>query len=126
MYHRLVAIGTSLVALACVLLMACGGKVVAPAARETTPPTPIAGGTKPAPAATSTTIGLALTVTPADAEVLIDGVPYGKASGLDSTVELSPGLYTLTVEKAGYVSYRVEFSVGDKTEAFVVQLDPVK
>jgi PEGA domain len=73
-----------------------------------------------------TKIGVALTVTPPDAEVLIDGVSYGKASELGAVIELKPGLYTLQVAREGYRSYRVEFSVGEKTESFVVRLEQVK
>ena len=78
------------------------------------------------PASTSTKIGVALAVTPPDADVLIDGVSYGTASGLGAVVELKPGLYTLMVTREGYASYRAEFSVEDKTETFVVRLEPLK
>jgi hypothetical protein len=80
------------------------------------------GASEPAP----TKIGVALAVTPSDAEVSIDGVSYGKVSELGSVVELKPGLYTLTVSRDGYASYRAEFSVEDKTETFVVRLEPLK
>ena len=107
-------------ALVSALALACGPPA-APVTKPPPPPPQLDAGT---PIDATTTIGLALTVTPPDAEVLIDGVSYGKASDLDPVVELKPGLYTLLVSRAGYTSYRVEFSIGEKTESFDVKLEP--
>lgn len=85
---------------------------------------------EPAPAdamldaeAPTVTIGLALTVTPADAEVTVDDRPYGPASALVTPIALEPGLHTLIVSLAGYRPYRAEFSITDKIETFSIKLD---
>jgi hypothetical protein len=105
-------------------LAACGHPASPPAhAPAPVPDQPALAQPADAP---STKVGVALSVTPADAEVFIDGVSYGKASSWADVIELKPGLYTLLVSRTGYVSYRVEFSVGDKIESFAVQLEPTK
>jgi hypothetical protein len=108
-------------AFACVLA-SCGHPAPAPIHAPPPPPAPDA----PAPDSAGQRAGLSLTITPPDAEVLIDGVSYGTAEKLAPVVELKPGLYTLMVSHAGYAPYRVEFSVADKIESFVVHLEPVK
>jgi PEGA domain-containing protein len=107
------------------LLLACG--------HTTTPaPTPIPDTKATPPPATpdaavaTAKIGVALTVTPPDADVTIGDVSYGKASELAPVVELKPGLYTLVVQRAGFSPYRAEFTVADKVESFVVRLDATK
>jgi hypothetical protein len=71
-------------------------------------------------------VGVALDVTPSDANVTIDGVLMGKVSELDRTVALAPGLHTIVIAQRGFKSYRVEFSVTDKVEKFVVKLEAAK
>lgn len=72
------------------------------------------------------TVGLALDVTPPDAEVMVDDRAYGKASELASPIALEPGLHALVVSRAGYKPYRAEFSVTDKIETFTVKLDAAR
>jgi hypothetical protein len=86
------------------------------------PPPPAA----PVDAPAAAKVGVALDVTPVDAEVLIDGISHGPAASLPHVLELKPGLYTLVIQLKGYTSYRVEFSVADKVESFAVHLDPAK
>jgi hypothetical protein len=105
------------VAIACAVL-ACGHPAPTP---QPAPPSRTQASPDAPPAPTK--VGVGLSVTPPDAEVLIDGVSYGKASRLDAVVELKPGLHTLMVTHEGYASYRAEFSVEDKTETFVVRLE---
>ena len=103
------------------LVAACGHSSPPPKA---VPPPPAPVDAAAAPVAAK--VGVALDVTPADAEVLINGVSHGEAGKLAPVIELKPGLYTLVIEHAGYTSYRVEFSVADKVESFSVHLEPAK
>jgi hypothetical protein len=104
--------------LAC--LLGCGH---APAPSPAKHDLPVEVVAPPPPDAGAVKIGVALAVTPPDAEVWIDGVSRGKASDLGPVIELKPGLYTLVVARAGFSSFRVEFTVGDKTESFAIHLD---
>jgi glucose/arabinose dehydrogenase len=107
-----------------VALLACGG---APA-RPPPPATP-----EHAAVATDAALpdapqlpavpGVALKVTPADAEVAIDGVARGVASALPLVVALEPGVHQLVITRDGYAPYRVEFLVADKPETFAVRLE---
>ena len=116
-------------AIAASLLLSCGGQ---PTTRPVSPsPVDPAPAISPQPSPASDRphngkLGVSLTVSPADAEVVIDGVSRGKASDLEPVVELTPGLHTLVIAHAGYAPYRVEFSVSDKAESFVVRLTPIK
>ena len=115
--------------MAVALLVSCGGQPTTPPV--TPPPVDPAPAISPQPSPTpdlhhTAKVGMSITVSPADAEVIIDGVSRGKASELEPVVELTPGLHTLVIAHAGYAPYRVEFSVSDKTESFVVRLPPIK
>lgn len=103
------------------LLAACSHP--SPPPRSTSEPGPHADAHAEPPSAK---VGVALDVTPADANVIIDGESHGEAGKLPKVLELKPGLYTLVIERAGYNSYRVEFSVADKVESFSVHLEPAK
>jgi hypothetical protein len=115
-------------ALALIVVAACGGKT--PAARPTEKPTTDAtgessGSSAPAPTPEAK-IGVALQVAPAEANVTIDDLLVGTASQLDPVFALAPGLHTLVITHPGYKTYRMEFSVTDKTESFTIHLDPKK
>ena len=101
-------------ALALVLVVACGDHKTHPA----TPTSPVAHDAAPSP-----TIGIALEVSPLDANVMIDDVDRGRASKLARAIALEPGLHTLIVTLAGYKPYRAEFTVSDKLESFTVRLE---
>ena len=111
-----------------ILVSACGGKT--PPSRPTEAPTADApsegsgSGSAPAPAAEK--VGVALQVEPAEANVTIDDLVVGTASQLDPVFALAPGLHTLVITHPGYKTYRMEFSVTDKTESFTIHLDPKK
>lgn len=110
-----------------VVAVACGGKGGGPATSTTTDGTTQNGtGSQAGSGAAAgelTGVGVALDVTPSDATVTIDEVMMGKVSELDPVIALAPGLHTLVVAQRGFKSYRVEFSVTDKVEKFVVKLD---
>lgn len=112
-----------------VVALGCGGgKGGGPATSSTTSDgTPTATGSSSngsAAAEELTGVGVALEVVPDTATVTIDDVMMGKVVELDPVVALAPGLHTLVIAQAGFKSYRVEFSVTDKVEKFVVKLDP--
>ena len=113
-------------ALAFVVLAACGSKT--PPSHATDKPVTdtsnVGSGSGSAEPATPEKIGVALQVEPADANVEIDDLVVGKASQLDPVFALAPGLHTLVIKLAGYKTYRMEFSVTDKTESFTIHLDP--
>jgi hypothetical protein len=67
--------------------------------------------------------GVQVTVTPADAEVVIDGTSFGVASM--RVIPLDPGLHQLVVRLAGYKPFRVELTVANKTEHLTVRLEPI-
>jgi hypothetical protein len=114
--------------LAYVLVAACGSK--SPPSRPTDSvdkPPPATGSADGAgSAATPEKIGVALQVDPDEAEVMIDELVVGKASQLDPVFALAPGLHTLVIKHPGYKTYRMEFSVTDKTETFTIHLEPKK
>ena len=113
--------------LACLLVAACGSKSAPKGPTEPVekPPqeTGSAGGAGSANTAAPEKIGVALQVDPAEAEVMIDDLVVGKASQLDPVFALAPGLHTLVITHAGYKTYRMEFSVTDKTETFTIHLE---
>jgi hypothetical protein len=116
-------------ALALIVMTACGSKT--PPTRPTeTPPidaTTEGSGSGSAAAATpEAKVGVALQVEPAEANVTIDDLVVGTASQLDPVFALAPGLHTLVITHPGYKTYRMEFSVTDKTESFTIHLDPKK
>lgn len=111
-----------------VLVLACGGKGGGPAtSAATSDGTPTGAPSKGSGSAEELTgVGVALDVVPATATVTIDDVVMGKVAELDPVVALAPGLHTLVIAQAGFKSYRVEFSVTDKVEKFVVKLDAAR
>ena len=69
---------------------------------------------------------LLLDVAPGDAEVDIDGTTRGAASTLQETVMLDPGAHQIIIRKPGFVTWRGEVEITDKTEKISVQLVPEK
>lgn len=114
-----------------VLAVACGGKGGGPSTPTTSTtddatPTGTGSQTGSSSAGELTGVGVALDVTPPDATVTIDDVMMGKVFELDPVIALAPGLHTLVIARATFKTYRVEFSVTDKVEKFVVRLDAAK
>lgn len=110
------------------LIAACGNKTAATHPTDLTgdkpPDTSKTGSGSAAPEATpEQKIGVALQVEPAEANVTIDDLVVGRARDLDPVFALAPGLHTLVITHPGYKTYRMEFSVTDKTETFSIHLD---
>lgn len=84
---------------------------------------PNKSGTKPQGSAVVTG-KLALDVTPADAEVEVDGAPRGKASDLKA-LELVPGPHQIVIKKPGFEIWRGEVAI-ETTETIQVRLVPKK
>jgi hypothetical protein len=108
------------------LIAACGSKTPAthptePTGDKTAPDN--AGSGSAASATPETKVGVALQVEPAEANVTIDDLVVGRAMDLDAVFALAPGLHTLVITHPGYKTYRMEFSVTDKTETFSIHLD---
>jgi hypothetical protein len=92
-----------------------------PPAAPATPPPAAAPPTAASPAAGT---GLAVTVEPIDAEILIDGRPYGKVSELPpgGFVPLQPGLYQVSLRRAGFATWRAEVALRSGVEPIRVVL----
>ncbi|HET8538613.1 MAG TPA: PEGA domain-containing protein [Anaeromyxobacter sp.] len=112
---------------AAIALVACaGGKAGPPPSASAAPaaaavvetPAPVAA-TPAAPPAT----GLELRVEPPSAEVLVDGEARGVVSDLASGVlGLAPGIYQVSLQAAGYVTWRAEVAVRSGRERIEVRL----
>jgi len=103
-----------------VVLVACRGEP-APRAPEARPVTSSHGPDRPVDARVIT--GVALDVSPADAEIEIDGDSVGVASSLPAVVVLEPGAHQLVVRHPGYEPYRAEFIISEGTERFIISLE---
>jgi hypothetical protein len=68
--------------------------------------------------------GIRFSVDPPDAQVFVDGRSMGQASALAGagTVKLLPGLYRVSVERAGFQTWRAEVAVRVGVEAIEVKL----
>ena len=66
--------------------------------------------------------GLKVLAEPTDAELVIDGQSYGKVDAITAPVQLKPGIYQVTVKRGGYLTWRAEVAVGEKTEQLRVVL----
>ncbi len=107
------------------VLTACSGPHVAPRPAPPPAPAPVTVH-EPPPPEKPAIIGIVLDVSPADAEVVVDGVSRGAASALSAGVPLDPGVHQLVIKRDGFRPYRVEFTVSDKAEEFAVRLEPVR
>ncbi|HUS27534.1 MAG TPA: PEGA domain-containing protein [Kofleriaceae bacterium] len=111
---------------ACLLAAACGNKPAPtrPVDESKTADAGVASsGSGSAAGPAEEKIGVALQVDPTEANVTIDDLVVGRASDLDPVFALAPGLHTLVITHPGYKTYRMEFSVTDKTESFTIHLD---
>ena len=114
--------------LVCVVVAACGTKSSPshpsdPVEKQTAgSAAPLQTGSASAP--TPEKVGVALQVEPVDANVMIDDLVVGRAKDLDPVFALGPGLHTLVITHPKFKTYRMEFSVTDKTETFTIHLDP--
>lgn len=66
--------------------------------------------------------GLRVLSEPDDAELVIDGQSYGKVSGMNKPLSLKPGIYQVSLKRSGYLTWRAEVAVGEKTEQLKVTL----
>lgn len=80
----------------------------------------------PAPRAPSAPeTGLLFEVEPAQAEIAVDGQPYGTVAALASrggVLALAPGIYQVSLRAAGYATWRAEVAVRAGTEPIRVKL----
>ena len=114
--------GTSFLGL--IWIVACGLSCVTPAPPEPEPdldlaPPPPAHVAKERP-------GLRLRVQPSDAAVLVDEKRRGTADQVGhgtGFLELRPGVHRISLERAGYETWRGEVTVGKKTELLEVRLE---
>ncbi len=67
---------------------------------------------------------LALTLQPADAEILIDGTPWRNDGGADRlTIDLSEGRHNIQIRKSGYIGYLTDVQIrAGQTTPLDVQL----
>src|SRR5208282_5572320 len=88
---------------------------------EAAAPATVAPLAEPPPQALS---GIRFSVDPPDAQVFVDGRSVGLASALAGagTVKLSPGLYRVSVERAGFQTWRAEVAVRVGVEPIEVKL----
>lgn len=68
--------------------------------------------------------GIAFDINPGDAEVIVDGESLGSAANGDigEVLELVPGLHQIMIRHADYETYRVEVTIGEKTELLQINL----
>jgi len=89
----------------------------APAAAPAPAPTPRA------PAAAVT--GLVFAVEPRQAQISVDGRPYGTMADLaarDGLLPLAPGIYQVSLKAPGYATWRAEVAIRSGTEPIRVTL----
>ena len=100
-----------------VVVAACvAACATAPVARPPDPavvPQTTAQALPPAAEREHETPGLVFAVEPADAEVVVDETSYGKVSALPAGAisNLKPGMYQVSLKKAGYTPWRAEVTV---------------
>jgi hypothetical protein len=80
----------------------------------------------PAPRAPSAPeTGLLFEVEPAEAQIAVDGQPYGTVADLASrggVLALAPGIYQVSLRAPGYATWRAEVAVRTGTEPIRVKL----
>ncbi len=108
-------------AAAVVLLLA--GVAGGVACRKPEAKAPVAEPAPPPETPPDTRPRLSIDVEPADAEILVDDVPVGTGTEVQS-VPLDPGLHRIIVRKAGYDTYRAEVTIEGEDESLRVTLDP--
>ena len=79
---------------------------------DNAPPPPDAGPDRTGRADTSNGRGtLALSLQPADAEVLVDGTPWKGDGGEHLTIDLSEGRHNVQIRKSGYIGYLTDVQI---------------
>lgn len=107
------------------LAFACGGKTATPTTGPavTTADNATAGDGTAALEPLPRKPGVQLVVTPADAEINVDGEDVGPASALPGGfLDLAPGMHQISIRKAGFDTWRVEVMVRDEAERLTVEL----
>jgi hypothetical protein len=69
--------------------------------------------------------GIKIDVQPPDAELVIDGQSYGRVAQMrvaNGVLSLKPGLHQVSLKRDGYLTWRAEVTVGDKSELLRVAL----
>lgn len=120
-------------------LLLAGVMVASACATAPAPRLPSSEGASPAPAQSALAPtpapseapppppGLHFDVRPAEAQVIVDGQPVGTAASLRERgghVELPPGIHQVVLKLPGYVTWRGEVAVSDRSEPIRVTLDP--
>ncbi|HEY6106802.1 MAG TPA: PEGA domain-containing protein [Anaeromyxobacteraceae bacterium] len=89
-------------------------------------PAPAPPPAAPAPRAPSAAeTGLLFEVEPAEAQIAVDGQPYGTVAELASrggVLALAPGIYQVSLRAPGYATWRAEVAVRTGTEPIRVKL----
>jgi hypothetical protein len=123
MIHRRASVFAAvLVAAAAVACASAPGPRPAPAAASAGPRAAVVGEASIA-GPRADPVGLSFSVDPPDAEVLVDGRSCGKAGELArSGLPLPPGLYQVSLRRAGYATWRAEVAVRGGLEPIRVTL----
>jgi hypothetical protein len=69
--------------------------------------------------------GLVFAVEPPQAQISVDGQPYGTVADLaarEGLLPLAPGIYQVSLKAAGYTTWRAEVAVRSGTEPIRVTL----
>lgn len=86
-------------------------------------PAAFAGAPPPPAAPQPTETGLSFAVEPPDAEVFVDGRSHGRVADLArSGLPLPPGLYQVSLKRAGFATWRAEVAVRAGLEPIRVTL----
>jgi hypothetical protein len=95
----------------------------APAPAPAVAPAPVATPAPRAPAAAVT--GLVFAVEPREAQISVDGQPYGTVGDLaarDGVLPLAPGIYQVSLKAPGYATWRAEVAIRSGMEPIRVTL----
>lgn len=108
-------------------ILAAAAMACASAPRPPPPtPAPAPAPAAPAPRAPSAPeTGLLFEVEPAEAQIAVDGQPYGTVGELASrggVLVLAPGIYQVSLRAPGYATWRAEVAVRTGTEPIRVKL----
>lgn len=114
----------SVLAFAAAASLACASAPKpAPAPAPAAAPAPVAAPAPRAPAAAVT--GLVFAVEPREAQVSVDGQPYGTVADLaarEGLLPLAPGIYQVSLKAPGYTTWRAEVAIRSGTERIRVTL----
>ncbi len=106
--------------------MACASAPPPPPPAPTPTPAPSPPPAAPAPRAPSAPeTGLLFEMKPAEAQIAVDGQPYGTVADLASrggVLALAPGIYQVSLRAPGYATWRAEVAVRTGSEPIRVKL----